>query len=54
MNCGPFYPVSLQDLSVENVAAVYELAETYHAQMLRQKCVMFTLEHHEEMCGQPG
>ena len=39
---------------MENVAAVYELAETYHAQMLRHKCVMFALEHHEEMVAQPG
>ncbi|CAI5516881.1 unnamed protein product [Closterium sp. Naga37s-1] len=43
-----------QDLTVENVANVYELAETYHAQSLRQMCVLFVLDHHEHMCNLPG
>ncbi|CAI5491821.1 unnamed protein product [Closterium sp. Naga37s-1] len=43
-----------QDLTVENVANVYELAETYHAQSLRQMCVLFVLDHHEQMCNLPG
>ncbi|CAI7894192.1 unnamed protein product, partial [Closterium sp. NIES-54] len=43
-----------QDLMVENVANVYELAETYHAQSLRQMCVLFVLDHHEQMCNLPG
>ncbi|CAI7792251.1 unnamed protein product, partial [Closterium sp. NIES-53] len=42
------------DLTVENVANVYELAETYHAQSLRQMCVLFVLDHHEQMCNLPG
>ncbi|CAI5474547.1 unnamed protein product [Closterium sp. Yama58-4] len=43
-----------KDLTVENVANVYELAETYHAQSLRQMCVLFVLDHHEQMCNLPG
>ncbi len=35
----------LQDLTVENVANVYELAEAYHALSLR----LFNLKQHEQM-----
>ena len=39
---------------MENVGNVYELAEAYHAQSLRQTCVLFVLEHHGQMGSLPG
>lgn len=47
------YAIAL-DLSVENVATVYDLAEAYHASGLRSTCVLFVLEHHEVMWSLPG
>ncbi|BBN18961.1 hypothetical protein MPTK1_8g06830 [Marchantia polymorpha subsp. ruderalis] len=43
-----------KDLTVENVANVYDLAEAYHAVSLRHTCVLFILEQHEQMCNLPG
>ncbi|CAK9190599.1 unnamed protein product [Sphagnum troendelagicum] len=38
-----------EDLTVENVANVYELAEAYHALSLRHTYVLFNLKQHEQM-----
>ena len=46
--------VKLQDLTVENVANVFDLAEAYHALSLRHTCVLFILKQHEQMCNMPG
>jgi hypothetical protein len=43
-----------QDLTVENVANVYELAEAYHALSLRHTCVLFILKQHEQMSNITG
>eukprot|EP00850_Spirogloea_muscicola_P018463 SM000169S02718 [mRNA] locus=s169:87724:93877:- [translate_table: standard] len=43
-----------QDLTVENVTNVYDLAEAYHAASLRSTCVLFALEHYNEMSSLPG
>lgn len=43
-----------QDLTVENVANVYDLAEAYHALSLRHTCVLFILEQHKQMCSMTG
>ncbi|KAF3791662.1 ARM REPEAT PROTEIN INTERACTING WITH ABF2 [Nymphaea thermarum] len=43
-----------QDISVENVANIYELAEAFHAISLRHTCILFLLEHHEHMRDRPG
>ncbi|CAM6008724.1 unnamed protein product [Sphagnum balticum] len=43
-----------QDLTVENVANVYELAEAYHALSLRHTCVLFILRQHEQMSNISG
>eukprot|EP00249_Psilotum_nudum_P023477 c28889_g1_i2 orf=1071-3155(-) len=43
-----------QDLTVENVSNVYDLAEAYHAVSLRHTCVLFILEQHKQMCGMTG
>ncbi|KAJ7571539.1 hypothetical protein O6H91_01G166000 [Diphasiastrum complanatum] len=43
-----------QDLTVENIASVYDLAEAYHALSLRHTCVVFILEQHEQLCSTPG
>lgn len=43
-----------QDLTTENLANVYELAEAYHAQSLRHTCVLFVLEHNDLMSTIPG
>ncbi|KAL3676603.1 hypothetical protein R1sor_026551 [Riccia sorocarpa] len=43
-----------QDLTIENVANVYDLAEAYHAVSLRHTCVLFIMEQHDQMCNLPG
>ncbi|CAN6482032.1 unnamed protein product [Victoria cruziana] len=43
-----------QDISLENVANIYELAEAFHAISLRHTCILFVLEHHEHMRDRPG
>eukprot|EP00271_Cylindrocystis_brebissonii_P023021 TRINITY_DN9210_c0_g1_i2.p1 TRINITY_DN9210_c0_g1~~TRINITY_DN9210_c0_g1_i2.p1 ORF type:complete len:701 (+),score=157.95 TRINITY_DN9210_c0_g1_i2:238-2340(+) len=43
-----------QDLTVENIPNVYDLAEAYHAASLRSQCAMFILGHYEEMSVLPG
>uniref|UniRef100_A0A0D6QYQ3 BTB domain-containing protein n=1 Tax=Araucaria cunninghamii TaxID=56994 RepID=A0A0D6QYQ3_ARACU len=42
-----------QDLTVENFANVYDLAEAYHATSLRHTCVLYFLEQHEQMSTMP-
>lgn len=46
--------ILFQDLTVENVANVYDLAEAYHALSLRHTCVLFILEQHKQMCSTTG
>ncbi|EFJ27678.1 hypothetical protein SELMODRAFT_441407 [Selaginella moellendorffii] len=43
-----------QDLTVENVANVFELGEAFHAVSLRHTCVLFILEQHSQLCTLPG
>eukprot|EP00898_Chlorokybus_atmophyticus_P005667 jgi/Chlat1/6100/Chrsp40S05677 len=43
-----------QDLTVENVSGIYELADTYHAPTLKQHCVVFTLEHYQQLVAARG
>ncbi|CAM6072456.1 unnamed protein product [Sphagnum tenellum] len=43
-----------EDLTVENVANVYELAEAYHTLSLRHTCVLFILRQHEQMSNISG
>eukprot|EP00899_Mesostigma_viride_P018252 jgi/Mesvir1/26428/Mv16117-RA.2 len=38
-----------EHLTMENVVDVYELAETFHADALRNMCVLFFLENHARM-----
>ncbi|ERN12670.1 ARM REPEAT PROTEIN INTERACTING WITH ABF2 [Amborella trichopoda] len=42
-----------QDISLDNVVCMYELAEAYHAMTLRHTCVLFILEHHQKMSEKP-
>lgn len=44
-----------QSLSVDNVMQTFELSEAYSAPQLGKRCVLFVLEHHDnilEMCEQ--
>lgn len=43
-----------QDLTVENFANIYDLAESYHATSLGHMCVLYFLEHHEQMSNMSG
>lgn len=43
-----------QNLTLETVMNVFDLAEAYHALSLRDTCVLFILKHHEQMCGMTG
>ena len=52
--CNWFNYVCFQDLTVENVANVYDLAEAYHALSLRHTCVLFILEQHKQMSSMIG
>uniref|UniRef100_A0A7S0R8N4 BTB domain-containing protein n=1 Tax=Pyramimonas obovata TaxID=1411642 RepID=A0A7S0R8N4_9CHLO len=38
-----------QDLTVENVAHFFSLAETFHAPQLMNMCIQFALEHYEKI-----
>eukprot|EP01018_Ginkgo_biloba_P034226 Gb_07904 [translate_table: standard] len=42
-----------QGLTGENVADVYDLAEAYHALLLKHTCVLFILKHYEQICTMP-
>ncbi len=43
-----------EGLCAENLVAVYELAETYHAPQLAQACVLYALKHHGECVAAHG
>lgn len=43
-----------QDLTVENVADVFDLAEAHHAILLKHTCALFILKRHEQMCTVVG
>lgn len=43
-----------EDLTVENVADVFDLAEAHHAILLEDTCALFILERHEQMCTVAG
>ncbi|XP_024380981.1 ARM REPEAT PROTEIN INTERACTING WITH ABF2 isoform X2 [Physcomitrium patens] len=43
-----------QNLTLETLMNVYDLAEAYHALSLRDTCVLFILKHHEQMCSITG
>lgn len=43
-----------EDLTVENVADVFDLAETHDAILLKHTCALFILERHEQMCTVSG
>ncbi|KAH9605604.1 hypothetical protein KSS87_018739 [Heliosperma pusillum] len=43
-----------QDISLENVSAMYELSEAFHAVSLRQACILFILEHYDKLSVMPG
>lgn len=36
-------------LCTDNLAAVHELSENYNAPQLARRCVLYSLEHYEEM-----
>lgn len=44
----------VQNLTLETVMNVFDLAEAYHALSLRDTCVLFILKQHEQMCGLTG
>ncbi|KAM0954172.1 putative chromatin remodeling & transcription regulator BTB-POZ family [Dioscorea sansibarensis] len=43
-----------QDVTLDNVANMYELSEAFHAMSLRHTCVLFILEHFEKLSIKPG
>ncbi|EOX94771.1 ARM repeat protein interacting with ABF2 isoform 4 [Theobroma cacao] len=46
------YAIS-QDISVENVTLMYELAEAFNAMTLREACILFILEQFERLSTKP-
>ncbi|KAE8722614.1 ARM REPEAT PROTEIN INTERACTING WITH ABF2 [Hibiscus syriacus] len=43
-----------QDILLENVSSMYELSEAFHAISLRHTCIIFILEHFDELSARPG
>ncbi|XP_038701545.1 ARM REPEAT PROTEIN INTERACTING WITH ABF2-like isoform X1 [Tripterygium wilfordii] len=43
-----------QDISLENVASMYELSEAFHAVSLRNTCILFILEQFYKLSRRPG
>ncbi|KAL5785491.1 hypothetical protein ACOSQ2_007883 [Xanthoceras sorbifolium] len=43
-----------QDISLENVASMYELSEAFHAISLRHTCILFILEQFDKLSARPG
>ncbi|KAK0607653.1 hypothetical protein LWI29_018177 [Acer saccharum] len=43
-----------QDISLENVASMYELSEAFHAIPLRHTCILFILEQYDKLSARPG
>ncbi|CAN0856656.1 ARM REPEAT PROTEIN INTERACTING WITH ABF2 [Linum grandiflorum] len=42
-----------QDISLDNVASMYELSESFHAISLRHTCILFILEHFDKLSAKP-
>ncbi|CAI0559879.1 unnamed protein product [Linum tenue] len=42
-----------QDISLDNVASMYELSESFHAFSLRHTCILFILEHFDKLSAKP-
>ncbi|OAY55802.1 ARM REPEAT PROTEIN INTERACTING WITH ABF2 [Manihot esculenta] len=42
-----------QDISLENVASMYELSESFHAISLRHTCILFILEQFDKLNAKP-
>ncbi|XP_015573516.1 ARM REPEAT PROTEIN INTERACTING WITH ABF2 isoform X2 [Ricinus communis] len=42
-----------QDISLENVASMYELSEAFHAISLRHTCILFILEQFDKLNAKP-
>ncbi|XVE73134.1 hypothetical protein DITRI_Ditri11bG0093200 [Diplodiscus trichospermus] len=45
--------VIAQDISLENVSLMYELAEAFNAKALREACLLFILEQFERLSSKP-
>ncbi|XP_037493930.1 ARM REPEAT PROTEIN INTERACTING WITH ABF2 isoform X2 [Jatropha curcas] len=43
-----------QDISLENVASMYELSEAFHAISLRHTCILFILEQFDKLNAKPS
>ncbi|PON80129.1 Voltage dependent potassium channel [Parasponia andersonii] len=43
-----------QDISLENVASMYELSEAFNAISLRHTCILFILQQFEKLSARPG
>ncbi|KAG7028915.1 ARM REPEAT PROTEIN INTERACTING WITH ABF2, partial [Cucurbita argyrosperma subsp. argyrosperma] len=43
-----------QDISLENVASMYELSEAFNAISLRHTCILFILEQFDKLSAMPG
>ncbi|KAJ4833769.1 hypothetical protein Tsubulata_012646 [Turnera subulata] len=43
-----------QDISLDNIASMYELSEAFHAISLRQRCIWFILEQYDKLSDRPG
>ena len=41
-------------LSTDSLSAVYDAAESYNAPQLGRRCVLYALEHYEDMVGPPA
>lgn len=44
---------NFQDISVENVALMYELSEAFNAMSLRNSCILFILEQFDGLISKP-
>ncbi|KAJ4969303.1 hypothetical protein NE237_016004 [Protea cynaroides] len=43
-----------QDISLDNVSDMYELAEAFHTTSLRHTCILFILEQFDKLSARPG
>ncbi|CAM8986102.1 unnamed protein product [Rhodiola kirilowii] len=43
-----------QDISIDNVASMYELSEAFNATSLRHTCILYILEQHDKLSMKPG
>uniref|UniRef100_A0A7N0SYL5 BTB domain-containing protein n=1 Tax=Kalanchoe fedtschenkoi TaxID=63787 RepID=A0A7N0SYL5_KALFE len=43
-----------QDISIDNVASMYELSEAFNAMSLRHTCILFILEQYDKLSMKPG